>query len=88
VVIALRSEAMIFVLCSPVGPYFKSGFVPIKLSVDAKYIRAWPGGTGNVKFGGNYAPTVASIVQVGTPPGACEGPCGRQLSLRVAYVNN
>jgi len=57
------SEAMIFVLCSPVGPYFKSGFVPIKLSVDSKYIRAWPGGTGNVKFGGNYAPTVASIVQ-------------------------
>ena len=37
------SEAMILVLMSPVGPYFKSGFVPIKLSVDAKYIRAWPG---------------------------------------------
>jgi len=54
------AEAMILVLCCPVGPYFKSGFVPIKLSVDAKYIRAWPGGTGNVKSGGNYGPTVIS----------------------------
>jgi|TARA_B000000477_G_scaffold115728_1_gene112985 branched-chain amino acid aminotransferase len=54
------AEAMILVLCCPVGPYFKSGFVPIKLSVDSKYIRAWPGGTGNVKSGGNYGPTVIS----------------------------
>ena len=45
-------------MMSPVGPYFKSGFVPIKLAVDSKWIRAWPGGTGNVKFGGNYSPTV------------------------------
>ena len=44
------SEAMILVLMSPVGPYFKSGFVPIKLSVDGKYIRAWPGGTGNIQI--------------------------------------
>ena len=54
------SEAMILVLMSPVGPYFKSGFVPIKLAVDAKYIRAWPGGTGDVKYGGNYGSTVIS----------------------------
>ena len=54
------SEAMILVLMSPVGPYFKSGFVPIKLSVDGKYIRAWPGGTGNIKYGGNYGSTVIS----------------------------
>jgi branched-chain amino acid aminotransferase len=54
------SEAMILVLMSPVGPYFKSGFVPIKLAVDAKYIRAWPGGTGDIKYGGNYGSTVIS----------------------------
>ena len=52
------SEAHLYVMMSPVGPYFKSGFVPIKLAVDSKWIRAWPGGTGNVKFGGNYSPTV------------------------------
>ena len=52
------SEAHLYVMMSPVGPYFKSGFVPIKLAVDSKWIRAWPGGAGNVKFGGNYSPTV------------------------------
>ena len=39
------SEAHLYVMMSPVGPYFKSGFVPIKLAVDSKWIRAWPGGT-------------------------------------------
>lgn len=67
------SEAQLFVLCCPVGPYFKSGFVPIKLAVDDYYIRAWPGGTGNVKFGGNYAPTVASIKK------AAEEGCSQSL---------
>lgn len=56
------NEAMLLVLLCPVGPYFKSGFVPIKLLVDNTHIRAWPGGTGNVKFGGNYAPTVMSQI--------------------------
>mmetsp|Transcript_20731 Transcript_20731/g.70534 ORF Transcript_20731/g.70534 Transcript_20731/m.70534 type:complete len:370 (-) Transcript_20731:174-1283(-) len=56
------SEAMIFVLMSPVGPYFKSGFVPIKLNVETSLIRAWPGGTGHVKAGGNYGPTVRSQI--------------------------
>lgn len=57
------NEAMILVLLCPVGPYFKSGFVPIKLLVDNTNIRAWPGGTGDVKFGGNYGPTVKSQVE-------------------------
>ena len=57
------NEAMILVLLCPVGPYFKSGFVPIKLLVDNTHIRAWPGGTGDVKFGGNYGPTVMSQVE-------------------------
>lgn len=56
------SEAMLFVLQSPVGPYFKSGYVPIMLHVEQKMIRAWPGGTGNFKCGGNYGPTVSSQI--------------------------
>lgn len=56
------NEAIVLVLLCPVGPYFKSGFVPIKLLVDNTHIRAWPGGTGDVKFGGNYGPTVKSQV--------------------------
>lgn len=40
---------------SPVGPYFKGGFKPIRLIVAKHHFRAAPGGTGNVKAIGNYA---------------------------------
>ena len=42
-------------ICSPVGPYYAEGFNPIKLLADPHVARAWPGGTGNTKVGGNYA---------------------------------
>ncbi|XP_073506626.1 branched-chain-amino-acid aminotransferase, cytosolic isoform X2 [Phyllobates terribilis] len=49
------SKALIYVILSPVGPYFSSGaFTPISLWADPKYIRAWKGGTGDSKIGGNY----------------------------------
>ncbi|HGY54862.1 MAG TPA: branched-chain amino acid aminotransferase [Caldithrix abyssi] len=51
-----RSEEYLFlVFASPVGPYFKEGLKPINLYVEEKLKRAAPGGTGNVKVGGNYA---------------------------------
>lgn len=53
------SHCRLFVILSPVGPYYKSGFVPIKLLADTNNVRAWPGGVGNVKVGGNYGPTIA-----------------------------
>lgn len=40
--------------CTPVGPYFKGGAKPIKLTVSA-YDRAAPNGTGHIKAGLNYA---------------------------------
>lgn len=51
---------LLYVLCSPVGPYYKSsGFAPVKLMAsEEQQIRAWPGGTGRYKVGGNYAPTM------------------------------
>jgi branched-chain amino acid aminotransferase len=53
-------QLLLYVICSPVGPYYKSArFAPIKLiasSVDQ--IRAWPGGTGYSKIGANYAGTM------------------------------
>lgn len=52
------NSAMIFVICSPVGPYYKTGFNPVKLLADTRYARAWPGGTGDAKVGANYAPTI------------------------------
>ena len=44
----------VFTILSPVGPYFRNGFKAVKLYADTKNIRAWPGGVGNAKVGGNY----------------------------------
>ena len=52
------NNAKLFAICSPVGPYFKSGFAPVKLLADPKHVRAFPGGTGNSKIGSNYGPTI------------------------------
>ncbi len=40
---------LLYVITSPVGPYYKSGFDPVRLTADSHYVRAWPGGTGNCK---------------------------------------
>jgi len=56
--VAAPLSAKIFVILSPVGPYFPSGFSAVKLYADPQNVRAWPGGTGNVKAGGNYAMTI------------------------------
>ncbi len=53
--VAPANEYTFIVFASPVGPYFKTGFQPIKLKVDPHYHRAAPGGTGGVKAIGNYA---------------------------------
>ena len=44
-----------FVILSPVGAYYASGFNPVKIMVEDRYVRAVPGGTGEAKTGGNYA---------------------------------
>lgn len=51
-------DLLLFVITSPVGPYYKTGFEPIRLTSDTPFVRAWPGGTGNSKVGGNYGPTM------------------------------
>lgn len=48
------SEYIFCVFGIPVGPYFKGGFKPVKMTT-AKYDRAAMLGTGGVKVGGNYA---------------------------------
>nr|XP_020669439.1 branched-chain-amino-acid aminotransferase, cytosolic isoform X2 [Pogona vitticeps] len=53
------SKAILYVILSPVGPYFSSGtFNPISLWADPKYVRAWKGGTGDCKLGGNYGSSI------------------------------
>jgi len=49
------TEYLLLMFATPVGPYFKGGLKPIKLFVEREMKRAAPGGTGDVKVGGNYA---------------------------------
>ncbi|OBA28914.1 branched-chain amino acid aminotransferase II [Hanseniaspora valbyensis NRRL Y-1626] len=51
-------KAMIFVICSPVGPYYKTGFKAVSLEATDYATRAWPGGVGDKKLGANYAPCI------------------------------
>ncbi len=44
-----------FIILSPVGAYYKEGFDPVRIWVTEKYVRAVPGGVGDVKTAGNYA---------------------------------
>jgi branched-chain amino acid aminotransferase len=44
-----------FIILSPVGPYFATGFNPVPVFISDEYVRAVRGGVGDVKTGGNYA---------------------------------
>lgn len=48
-------EYLFLVFVTPVGPYFKEGFKPVKMQLARDFDRAAPLGTGHVKVGGNYA---------------------------------
>lgn len=61
--VSSTNSATLFVLASPTGPYFPTGFKPVKLLADPKYVRAFPGGVGNVKVGSNYGPTIYVGIQ-------------------------
>lgn len=56
--VGASNKALIFVIASPVGPYFPSGFNAVNLLATSEKVRAWPGGTGDAKVGGNYAPCI------------------------------
>lgn len=52
------TDAILFIILSPVGPYYPTGFAPVSLYACSHYCRAWPGGTGSFKVGPNYGITV------------------------------
>ncbi|XP_069919208.1 branched-chain-amino-acid aminotransferase, mitochondrial isoform X3 [Oryctolagus cuniculus] len=53
------TQALLFVILCPVGSYFPGDAVtPVSLLADPTFIRAWMGGVGDYKLGGNYGPTV------------------------------
>ena len=51
----IMDKIMLYVMTSPVGPYYSGGFKPVKLICETEYVRAVKGGTGDSKLGGNYA---------------------------------
>lgn len=61
--LASPQKALLYCIASPVGPYYKSGFSPVRLTADTSFIRAWPGGTGSSKVGGNYGPTMKAAAE-------------------------
>ncbi|MDP5183088.1 branched-chain amino acid aminotransferase [Blastococcus sp. BMG 814] len=48
-------EYLFLVIASPAGAYFPRGVHPVSVFVSEDYVRAAPGGTGDVKCAGNYA---------------------------------
>ncbi len=52
-------EYQYLLIASPAGPYFPQGVKPVSVWLCEDYVRAAPGGTGEVKCAGNYA---ASLV--------------------------
>jgi branched-chain amino acid aminotransferase len=53
-----------YIILSPVGPYFATGFNPVAVYVSRDYVRAVRGGTGSAKTGGNYAASLFVSEQV------------------------
>lgn len=54
------TEAMFFIIISPVGDYFSGGLRPLKLKLDDQNFRTSPA-MGMVKCGGNYAMALSHI---------------------------
>lgn len=53
--VKVSSQYLLYVIVGPVGAYYAEGFSPTKIYVEEKYIRAAPGGLGEVKTSANYA---------------------------------
>jgi len=68
--VAKATRTTLSIIMSPVGPYFPSGMRPISLFVEERATRAWPGGVGQFKIGGNYAPTIQPQVEAAASHGA------------------
>lgn len=56
-------SALLYVIASPVGPYYPTGFKAISLEATDYAVRAWPGGVGDKKLGANYAPCIVPQLQ-------------------------
>ena len=56
-------SALLYMIASPVGPYYPTGFRAVSLEATNYAVRAWPGGVGDMKLGANYAPCIVPQLQ-------------------------
>lgn len=56
-------SALLYLIASPVGPYYRSGFKAVSLEASSAAVRAWPGGVGDKKLGANYAACIVPQMQ-------------------------
>ena len=49
---------LFYIICSPVGAYYKEGLKPVGIYVEDSYVRAVRGGVGFAKAAGNYAASI------------------------------
>ncbi|KAI3402561.1 BAT22 [Candida oxycetoniae] len=52
--VSTPTKAKLYLIASPVGPYFGSDFKPVSLEATDYAVRAWPKGVGSYKLGANY----------------------------------
>ncbi|SMN22774.1 similar to Saccharomyces cerevisiae YHR208W BAT1 Mitochondrial branched-chain amino acid (BCAA) aminotransferase, preferentially involved in BCAA biosynthesis [Maudiozyma saulgeensis] len=64
--VSTPDKALLYVICSPVGPYYKTGFKAVRLEATDYATRAWPGGVGDKKLGANYAPCILPQLDAAT----------------------
>jgi branched-chain amino acid aminotransferase len=57
------AEVRFLLIASPSGSYFPRGVKPVSVWLSEDYTRAAPGGTGDAKFGGNYAGSLVAQAQ-------------------------
>ncbi len=57
------AEVTFLLIASPSGSYFPRGVKPVSVWLSEEYTRAAPGGTGDAKFGGNYAGSLVAQAQ-------------------------
>lgn len=54
------TEYLFYIILCAVGAYYATGFAPVKIKVEDKYVRAAIGGVGFAKAAGNYAASLKS----------------------------
>ncbi|XP_015252823.1 PREDICTED: branched-chain-amino-acid aminotransferase, cytosolic-like [Cyprinodon variegatus] len=60
------TRALLYVILCQAGSYFNTEGKALSLWADPKYTRAWKGGTGDCKMGGNYGGTLFAQYEAGS----------------------